>query len=234
MGVVKDIISRPLNYTLQNHYLKILIRCVLEIDERWGGIFNNKESCEKKLNMGQWKRDFQSYTWWKDTCILLFAALRHPLSPHLNQIFASNLIPKIYPFYGPTLNNLFSGGNCKYSTKAHPEKSPLKCCSSRSTFQMKQKLFFGLVRYGFQSKLWMMSIKKMITIVLSRYIVLKAIYCSSSNWWKITFDYEFHLEAIQRKPYSAHINKCEKDYPNESCISIKRFSLLCFLSLFLP
>ena len=36
MGVVKDIISRPFNYTEQNGYLKILIKCVLGIDGRGG------------------------------------------------------------------------------------------------------------------------------------------------------------------------------------------------------
>ena len=37
MGVVKEIIFRPFNYTEQNGYAKICIRCVFVIGERWGG-----------------------------------------------------------------------------------------------------------------------------------------------------------------------------------------------------
>ena len=33
---IKDINFRPFNYSKQNDYLKILSRCVLEIDGRWG------------------------------------------------------------------------------------------------------------------------------------------------------------------------------------------------------
>ena len=41
MGVVKNTICRPLNYTEQNGYLKILIRCVFGIycHGRGGGLF---------------------------------------------------------------------------------------------------------------------------------------------------------------------------------------------------
>jgi hypothetical protein len=35
--ILKDIISRPLNYAEQNGCLKILVRSVLEIDGRGGG-----------------------------------------------------------------------------------------------------------------------------------------------------------------------------------------------------
>ena len=50
MAVVKDIISRPFNYSEQNAHLKILIRHVLGIDGHVGGgvclplsLLNNKK-----------------------------------------------------------------------------------------------------------------------------------------------------------------------------------------------